>query len=222
MTAIRLAIAVVATCTIAAPQNVRPTKDEIDLPIPIASRTAVQPGTIEPLTPKEKAMRALNNVASPMSIANRALLAGWAQVWDSPEEWDNNWEGYGKRMGITMTRLAVRRTLQLGTDLAFKTDPRFDRCDCETFWSRTGHAWKRVFVARKDNGGEMVNVSNVVGAYVPPMITNRWMPERYNTWGNKLESGSTWLLTRGATNMLREFWPDISRKFRIGRFKPGD
>jgi hypothetical protein len=157
-----------------------------------------------------------------MSFANRALLAGWAQLWDKPEEWGGDMEGYGQRLGMTMTRMAIRRSVQLGVDIAFRTDPRFDRCDCETVWSRTGHAWKRVLVARKDHGGETVNVSMIAGAYVPPMITDRWMPERYQTWEHKLTSGSTFLLGRGATNMLREFWPDISRKFRLTRFKAGD
>jgi len=222
MTGLKLVIAACITCGMAASQELRPAKEEMELPIPISSPRTLQPGTVEPLTAKDKASRALRNTFSPRAIANRALISGWGQLWDSPEEWGGDIEGYGQRFGSRMGRLAVRQAVQLSADVAFGTDPRFDRCECSTFWSRTGHAWKRVLVARKDYGGEMINVSSLAGAYVPPMITDHWYPDRYNTWNHKLSSGTQFLAMRGATNMLREFWPDIARKLRLGRFKVGD
>lgn len=226
MTRLRLVIAVCATCGVAAAQDqlrpTKPAKDEVDLPIPITSPRAVLPGTIEPLSAKQKVERALRNTFSPRALVNRALVSGWGHLWDSPEEWGGDIEGYGQRFGSRMGRLAVRQAVQLSTDVAFGIDPRFDRCECNTFWQRTGHAWKRVVVARKDNGGQMFNVSTIAGAYIPPMLTDQWYPDRYNTWNHKFSSGSQFLLMRGATNMLREFWPDISRKLRLNRFKMGD
>jgi hypothetical protein len=222
MARLRLVIAVCVTCGLAASQELRPAKDELELPIPISSPVAVQPGTIEPLTTKGKVHRALRNTFSPKAIANRALVAGWGQLWDTPEEWGGDIQGYGQRFGSRMGRLAVRQAVQLSTDIAFGTDPRFDRCECGSFWSRTGHAWKRVVVARKDHGGETFNFSAFAGAYVPPMLTDQWYPDRYNTWNHKLNSGTEFLLMRGATNMLREFWPDVAKKLRLGRFKAGD
>src|SRR5687768_919690 len=182
MTGLRLAIAFcVAGGILTAQDQLRPAKqDEVDLPIPITSPRAVQPGTIEPLSPREKTTRALRNTFSPRAIANRALVAGWGQLWDSPEEWGGDIEGYGQRFGSRMGRLAVRQAVQLSTDIAFGTDPRFDRCECGSFWNRTGHAWKRVVVARKDYGGETLNFSAFAGAYVPPMLTDQWYPDSYN------------------------------------------
>ena len=222
MTRSRLVIATCLTFGVAAAQELQPKKDELELPIPISSPAAVQPGTIEPLTAKGKMHRALRNTFSLKALANRALLSGWAQLWDTPEEWGGDIQGYGQRFGYSMSRLAVRQAVQLSADIAFGTDPRFDRCECGGFWSRTGHAWKRVVVARKDHGGETLGFATLAGAYVPPMITDQWAPERYNTWNHKLSSGSNFLVSRGATNMLREFWPDIAKKLRLGRFKSGD
>jgi hypothetical protein len=76
-----------------------------------------------------------------------------------------------------------------------------------------------VVVARRDDGTETFSISNFAGAYVPPLITDQWYPASKNTWGHKWQSGSEFLALRGVTNMLREFWPDISRKLRISRFK---
>jgi hypothetical protein len=95
-------------------------------------------------------------------------------------------------------------------------DPRYDRCDCTSFLSRTGHAWRRVILSRSDAGTEMPAYSNFTGAFVTPMIVSQWAPDRFNTTGNKLQSASLDLAWRGVTNMLREFWPDVKKKMRRG------
>jgi hypothetical protein len=187
------------------------------LPLPLVSPRALPPGTIQPLTPGEKARLALKNTVSPRALANRALLAGLNHWMDHPEEWENSIDGYGQRFASRMGRLAVRNAIQLSTDVAFKTDPRYDRCECTGFLARSGHAWKRVLVSRRDNGGEMISVSRLAGAYVTPMITDQWYPARLNTWEHKLESGSMFLAWRGVNQMIKEFWPDIKRTLRRNR-----
>jgi hypothetical protein len=126
-------------------------------------------------------------------------------------------EGYGKRYASRWGRMAIRNGIELGADLTFKTDPRYDRCDCIGFTARSGHALKRILVARRDNGTEMVSVSRLAGAYVTPMITDQWYPARLNTWDHKLWSGTEFLAWRGVSNMVKEFWPDIKRTLRRNR-----
>lgn len=189
--------------------------DELEIPLPITSPRALQPGKIEPLTPAGKANRTLRNIFYPQAIANRLLLAGIDHWRDDPYEWPGNLEGYGMRLGDRMGGLAVRNAIQLATDVAFKLEPRYDQCACDTFKTRTGHAWRRVFIARTDAGGEMVSVSNLAGSFVTPFITRTWLPDRLNTTSDKLQSAGTNLAYRGLTNMVREFWPDIRRKLHI-------
>jgi hypothetical protein len=231
MRTLRILPAIFVCCTAAAqetasppqpdPAKHRPSRnysaDELELPIPISSPRALLPGTIEPLTAQQKAARALKNSLGWKALANRALLAGIVHCQDQPEEWPGDIEGYGMRFGHRMARLAVREAIQLGADVTFKTDPRYDRCDCSGFLARTGHAWKRVLVARKDNGGETISISRLAGAYVTPIITDQWYPDRLNTWSHKLESGSMFLMWRGVTNMIREFWPEVSRKVPMAK-----
>jgi hypothetical protein len=196
-------------------QQVRPTKEELEIPLPITSPRALDPTDIVPLSPGDKARRAVRNTIGLPSLANRAFVTGYNHWLDDPEEWSGNLDGFGQRFASRMGRLAVRQSVQLTTDIAFGIDPRFDRCDCKGFWSRTGHAWKRVVVSRRDYGGEIVAVSNFAGAFIPPMITDQWQPPSKNDWPHKWQSGTQFLAFRGLTNMLREFWPEISRKVRI-------
>jgi hypothetical protein len=182
-----------------------------DLPLPIASPVAIDPGVIEPLTPKQKAVMAVKNTFWPQSLANRAVLAGINQWMDKPEEWGQGMEGYGKRFANRIARGGVRQAVQLGPEIAFGIDPRYDRCDCAGAWPRMLHAWRRVVVARRDDGSEMLHVSRFAGAYVTPIIAYQWYPDRYQRWGRYAKSGTEFLAMRALNNMVKEFWPDIRR-----------
>jgi hypothetical protein len=205
-------------CTIGLAQENTPKADEVELPIPISSPRALEPGTVVPLTPEQKVRRAIRNTITPRAMANRAIVAAYGHLMDSPEEWSGNLDGYGQRFASRMGRLAVRQGVQLSTDLAFGIDPRYDRCNCTGFKARSAHAWKRIIISRTDQGGEIPAVSNFAGAYIPPMITDQWYPASRNTWEHKLTSGTQFLVLRGATNMIREFWPEISRTLKFDRF----
>ena len=204
-------------CVAFAQQTPKPQNraDELEIPLPISSPRALAPGDIVPLSPRDKARRALRNTIGPQAIANRFLVAGYNHLLDDPEEWSGNLDGLGQRFASRMGRLAVRQGVQLTTDIAFGIDPRFDRCDCRGFWPRTLHSWKRVVVSRRDYGGEIIAVSNLAGAFIPPMITDQWQPASENTWKEKWQSGVSFLYLRAGTNMLREFWPEISRALHI-------
>jgi hypothetical protein len=190
------------------------------IPLPIIDSRAIAPTQREPLTSAEKAKLALRNTFGPRALGNRIVAAGFDQLRGHPEEWGGGMEGYGMRFGSRMGRLAIRNSIRLTTDVAFGLEPRYDRCDCTGFLKRTGHALKRVVVARTDAGGEAFHVTNFAGAYVTPMITYpAWYPDRLNTWNRKVESGTFHLGWRGVTNMIREFWPEMRRGATGGRSK---
>jgi hypothetical protein len=163
------------------------------------------------LTSGEKAKLMLRNTIGPYAIANRLFMAGYNQLIDHPEEWGQGWDAYGKRFANRMGRMSVRNSMRLGLDVAFKTDPRYDRCEC-TGWGRVGHAAKRVVIARSDYGGETFNTARVVSGMATPWIVYQWYPDRLNTTERKLVSGSTYLGWRVVNNLVSEFWPEIKRK----------
>jgi hypothetical protein len=217
----RAAAALLVACATASAQQEQTGQRgrELELSIPISSPRAILPGTIEPLTPKQKLDRAIRNTVSPQALVNRTLATGWSHLWRDPEEWGGNMDAFGKRFASRMGRLAIRQGVQLSTDVAFGLEPRYDRCNCTGVGARTLHAWKRVVISRRDNGSEIFAISTFAGAYIPPLITDQWLPPSKNTWDHKWQSGTQFIALRGVTNMVREFWPDISRKLRIRRFK---
>jgi hypothetical protein len=203
----------------APPLSSQPGPPEVEiLPLPLSSPSAIRPGTtVDSLSAKGKLDMAIRNMVGPRALANRALLAGLDLWMDDPDEWRSGMPGYGLRFADRMGRLAVRNGIQVTADIIFKTDPRYDRCDCTGGWPRAKHALKRIIIARKDDGGEMLSVSRLAAAYATPMITDQWYPSSKNTWFHKIDSGTFFLGWRGVSNLLKEFWPDISRTLRIKR-----
>lgn len=184
--------------------------------LPVIGTSSLPSGTFEPLSRSEKVKYAVKHTIGPGALIDRAVLAGFNQMRDHPDEWPGGMEGYARRYGYRMTRLAVRNAVLLGADVAFGTDPRYDRCDCSGALPRIGHAFRRVIIARKDNGGEMFNFGRVGGAYAGSFVAYRLYPSQYHDADRAATSASMYLATRGVTNVVREFWPEIHRIIKIG------
>jgi hypothetical protein len=177
-------------------------------PIPVVTERALAAGA---LTPGEKSRLMLKGTFGMYGLLNRMALAGYSQWENHPEEWGQGWDAYGKRLASRMGRMAIRNTMRLGLDVALKTDPRYDRCDCSGI-RRVAHAARRVVIARSDYGGETFATARVVSGMAAPWVAYEWYPDRLNTTERKLRSGAGYLAWRVVNNVVAEFWPDVKHK----------
>ena len=92
----------------------------------------------------------------------------------------------------------------------FHQDERYYAMGEGGFWKRSTYAATRIFVARKYNGDNTFNVSEVAGRAIAQGISTTYYPSASNT-GEKLAEKYAYALGRDAlTNVFREFWPDIA------------
>ena len=184
-------------------------------PMPLVDKSrTVPPGTASGLTPGDKGRLMLRSTFGPKAFANRVFWAGINQWQDHPTEWGQGWDALGMRLGSRYGRMAVRNTIRLGADLAFGTDPRYHRCDCSGALARTRHALTRTVITRTDDGQSTFNAARVISGMATPWISDQWYPDRLNTNRHHLYSGLSYLGWQTGINVLREFWPDIRRRFR--------
>jgi len=93
---------------------------------------------------------------------------------------------------------------------AFHQDQRYYALGEGGFWKRGTYAATRIFVARKYNGDNTFNISEVLGRGIAQGISTTYYPSQSNT-GEKLAEKYAYALGRDAlTNVFREFWPDIA------------
>src|SRR5215472_3976915 len=119
---------------------------------------------MEPLTPKQKVKRRALRLVEPVSLVSAAFGAGIEQGRDIPPQWGQGAEGYGKRLGSAYGFMAAHNAIALGFDLAFHLDPRYHRSEQSGFFPRVKHAVMQSVIAHKDNGGTMINISEIAGS----------------------------------------------------------
>jgi hypothetical protein len=149
----------------------------------------------------------------PESVIGPALGAGIGQWRDTPPEWGQGAEAYGKRFASGFGRSVISRTIAFGVAAADREDSRFVPSNETGVWRRTRHAIVGTFVSRTPSGGRMPAFSRFVGVYSAGFIANAWEPRSQDDTAHALERGSTALLSSVGWHVFREFWPDIRSVF---------
>lgn len=183
--------------------------------VPIAgAQTNDTSQAVKPLSAKEKLELRIRNVASPM--AQLGVLAGSAinQWRDEPTEWGQGWHSYAVRVasgeGVTVSYNAVAGV----SDLVLHLDPRYRRMPKGTVKARIWNAISQEFLAYKDSGGRMINVSTLSGSYGAGFIANTWEPTDHTTISDAFMRGTLSIASHTGGNVAREFLPDLLHHFR--------
>jgi hypothetical protein len=151
-------------------------------------------------------------IYSPWSIAASASYAGFHQLTDSPKEWGEGGNAYGKRVASAAGYSAIHATLAVGLDTTLHQDPRYFRSTSSGFWRRTGHAVRGTILTRTDSGGETISTWRLGSAYGAAFLSNEWYPDRLNTVSQGVMQGTLRLGFDLAANLGAEFWPDVKAK----------
>jgi hypothetical protein len=169
---------------------------------------------VPPLTSRQKFRLALRTSIDPFTFAGSALKAGVYQAADLNPEFGQGFSGFAKRFGASYAD--GTSSLMFGTFLfpsLLHQDPRYFRKAEGSFSSRLGYSITRVFITRKDSGARAFNWSKTLGGLASSGLSNAYYPDEDR--GVNLTLGNfAWSLGAGALgNTLKEFWPDIQKKF---------
>ena len=139
----------------------------------------------------------------PYPAAGAALAAGINQLTNSPPEWRQGFEGYGKRFGSDFAIAAVGTTTRYGLAEAFKQDTLYYRCECRGVFPRLSHAMISTFTARRGEDGHRVfSVPALVAPYAGSMTAvYGWYPSRFGA-KDAIRIGNYNLLAYGAETLL--------------------
>lgn len=131
---------------------------------------------------------------------------------DRPAEWDQNASGYAKRFGSRFGKFAISSGIEHSTAYALGHDPRYIRCRCEGFFPRFGHALAYQVISYNREGKRVFYVSRLAGAFAGEAVSTAWLPGQ--KWYVEGYQGALQQVSIGAVfNVLREFGPEIKRKF---------
>ena len=168
----------------------------------------------EPITSREKFKMASQDALNCGTIALAALVGGEGQLTNANRSFGQGGAGFGRYFGAAFGDFIIGDYM---AEWVFPTllhqDPRYFRRGTGTGWSRLGYTMGQVFWTHRDTGGTQFNYSKVLGNATAVAISNAYYADRRNA-ADATSKFSIQLSADMAANVLKEFWPDLERKFR--------
>jgi len=166
---------------------------------------AVQQDAYIPPDAKTRQKRYLNSLFGPVTLAKTVATAGWGTWRNSPEEWGDNWEGFGRRVASNLGKNVIKQTTTYGLDEVLKVDSRFYRSRKRDIGSRIKNAVISPVTARNREGERVIGIPRIAGTYAAGIVAaEAWYPDRYD-WKDGVKSGTMSLGFQAAFNLIKEF-----------------
>ena len=176
-------------------------------------RTSPTLAEYKPISPKEKFKIAAMDTFDRGTFALAAAFAGEAQLTNSTPSFGQGVEGYARYLGTAYADFAISNFMTEGIyPTILHQDPRYFRRGTGSGWARLGYAVGQIFWTHTDSGGTQFNFSEVVGNSTAVAISEAYYPNNRNA-GDAVSKLGAQLAVDTASNILKEFWPDLSRKF---------
>jgi hypothetical protein len=167
----------------------------------------------EPLTPSQKFKLATQDSFDRGTVALAALFAGEAQLTNSNRSFGQGVAGYSRYFGTAYGDLVIGNYM---SEAVFPSllhqDPRYFRRGTGSGLSRLGYAMSRIFRTQRDSGGTQFNFSEIAGNSAAVAISNAYYADN-RTARDGISKLGMQLGVDMTGNILKEFWPDLRRKF---------
>ena len=166
-----------------------------------------------PLTDGEKFNVAAEDAFDRGTFALAAAFGGQSQLANDNRSFGQGAAGFGRYFGTAYGDLVIGDYM---TEAIFPVllhqDPRYFRRGTGKVWSRLGYAMGQIFWTHTDSGGMQFNYSEIVGNSVASAISTTYYTDN-RTAGSAGSKLGMQIGVDMAANVLKEFWPDIERKF---------
>lgn len=197
------------------PQNAGTSKDRLFYTLP-NFLTLENAGQVPALSVGEKFKVVARSSFDYAQYPWYGFLAGISQAENSEPGYGQGAQGYGQRFGAAIADGTIENFItSAALPSLFHQDPRFFQNGRGRFWHRTEYAVTRVFVTRGDSGNSQPNYSEILGSALAAGIsTYSYHPHDDKTVRNSLSVWGTQVGYDSLSYFVKEFWPDIRRKFR--------
>ena len=185
-------------------------------------RRAVHPPTYKPgaklctLKLKDKFVLFVQDSVDPVTFLATGFSAGLDQAENADPSYGQGAEGYGKRFGAEFAGQASSKFFsEFAYPWIFSEDPRYYRLAHGPAGRRMLHAMEHAVVAHRDNGKRMFNFSEWLGTTSTVVLSNTYHPDNERGFAPAAQAVTYSILQDMGFDVLREFWPEISRKFKL-------
>ena len=177
------------------------------------NRTTEDSIPFKPIAAKEKVTIAFKDSFDWPVFPTAAAFAALYHIENQNPSFGQGMVGYSKRFATAYGDQMIGNMMTEGFfPAAFHQDPRYFRLGSGSKLHRAVHALWAIEVARMDSGRRTFNFSEWGGNAMAAAIGNAYYPDTRD-WHDNLERLLVACGTDAFSNVLKEFWPDVKRKF---------
>lgn len=165
---------------------------------------------------KDKFTLFVQDSFDPVTFLSTGFNAGLDQAQNNDRSYGQGAQGYAKRFGAEFAGQASSRFFKdFAYPSIFREDPRYYRVIHGSARKRLLHALGHAVVAHRDNGNRMFNFSEWLGTASSVVLSNTYHPDNQRGFSSAAQRVGYSVLQDMGFDVLSEFWPDISRKFKL-------
>ena len=147
------------------------------------------------------------DLMGPGALVGTATAATIDHMRTDPYDWGDGGEGFARRAASHAGNLVVEQSVRHGLAVALGRSTRYQRCDCNGFTARIGHAVRETFTDRDRENRRAVSLPRLAGVAAAAVAQPLWRPD-VKMSDAALTAGST-LVFEAAGNAVKELlgWP---------------
>jgi hypothetical protein len=171
----------------------------------------------QPLTTKQKFKIASQDAFDRGTFVLAAAFAGEGQLTNSNRSFGQGVAGYASYLGTAYADFVIGDYMTEGIfPYLLHQDPRYFRRGAGGTWARLRYACEQIFLTHNDSGQTAFNYSELIGNSSAVAISMAYYANNRDARDASVKLASQ-LGVDMAANVLKEFWPDLNRKFSSKR-----
>jgi hypothetical protein len=168
------------------------------------------------LSAKDKFLLFVRSSIDPVAFLDAGFNAGLDQAQNNDPSYGQGAQGYGRRFGAEVAgQTSSRLFSEFAYPSLFHEDPRYYRKGNGAVPKRLLYALGHSVLAHRDDGSTMFNFSEWLGTASTVVLSNTYHPDNRRGFAPAAERVGYGVLQDAGFDVLREFWPEISRKFKF-------
>ena len=177
-------------------------------------RTANMDEASTPMSARGKMTIATKDSFDYPSYLLAIATSGLGQLTNANPSFNQGLKGYARRYSTGVADQVIGNMFTEGImPSLLHEDPRYFRLASGAISRRLGYALTRTLVTKTDAGNTRLNFSELIGNGIDAGIGNAYYPDGRHL-GDNFQRWGTQIATDSLSNVIKEFWPDIKRKFR--------
>lgn len=169
---------------------------------------------LPPMTVKQKFLTAFDDSFDYSSVLIPSVVAGASMARKATPEFGQGAVGYGRYFWhAAVDQTSANFMVEFIVPSLTHEDNRYYTLGRGGVVKRTTYALSRALVTRTDSGHNTFNLSEVGGSGAASGISSLYYPSRERSFRNVGIEWGTDIGIDAVSRVLKEFWPDINRKF---------